>query len=173
MPTVALRSLLLAGIAAVSTHEPVRPAAKAALNAVKLHLALTVWIVASAAVGALAWAFGAAAEVVAQASALAMAPALAGLVLAPLLERAAAALAFVAIWLLAATGLTASGGGAMSPLATLFALAPLWPLAIGRPWSVRVGAVSLLLYAAAAALALWEPRPTALLGGFQIGRAHV
>ncbi|MDX2274667.1 MAG: HAMP domain-containing sensor histidine kinase [Hyphomonadaceae bacterium] len=114
----------------------------------------------------MAWGLGADPVVLGEAVALAIAPGLAGLVLLPWLDRPAPALALLATWMLAATGLVAGGGGVLSPLATLFAVAPALALGLGRNWAAESGAAAVLAYAAGAGLALLAPEPAILLGPF-------
>jgi cell cycle sensor histidine kinase DivJ len=101
-----------------------------------------------------------------EATALAIAPALSTLILLPQLGRRGTALVVLATWMLAAIGLLAGSGGALSPLAVLFVLPPVLALALGRRWTAEAGAASLLAYAAGAGLALLMPAPVVLLGPF-------
>jgi signal transduction histidine kinase len=81
------------------------------------------------------------------------APTLAGFILTPWLhKRRWADLGFIAVWIVAAAGLIAGAGGAASPLAALVVLGPVWALVLGR-WVAEAGALAVLAYAAAAALA--------------------
>jgi signal transduction histidine kinase len=107
--------------------------------------------------GVLAWLNGGERSAVAQASALAMAPALAGFILAPQLGRKAVDLGFLGAWVLAAIGLVAGSGGATSPLACLFAVLPALALALGRRWAPEAGAGGVMAYAGAAVIALGAP----------------
>ncbi len=59
-----------------------------------------------------------------------------------------------------AVGLCAGSGGALSPLAASFAIAPALALALRRRWAPEAGAAAVLGYAAAAALALTSPAPS-------------
>lgn len=148
----ALRSLLLAGHAPVSTQQAVssaaRPAAKAAPNRARLGLALWAWLGAVVLVGALGWVSGAERTALGGGVALMAAPALAGFLLLPwlgALRRADAGL--IAAWLLAGAGLVAGSGGAGSPLAAALVLGPGWALALQRPWAAGAGAAAVLAYA--------------------------
>lgn len=114
-------------------------------------------MLAVAAAGLLAWLNGGERSVVAGASALAMAPALAGFILIPLLGRPRADIGWLAVWLLAAIGLVAGSGGALSPLACLFAAPPALALALGRRWAPEAGAAAVMGYAGAAVFALGLP----------------
>lgn len=96
---------------------------------------------------------GAERSAAAGASALAMAPALAGFILIPRLGQKAVDVGLLAVWLLAAIGLAAGTGGALSPLAAMFAVPPALALALGRRWAPEAGAAGVLGYAAAAVLA--------------------
>ena len=150
----------------MSTQQPVRRAAFAAPNAVTLALAFCIWLVSVILIGLLAYVFGADAATLGGAVALALAPALAGLILLPMLNGAFATFALIATWLLAATGLVAGGGGAFSPMVALFAIAPALTFVAQRAWAAEVGAAAVLAYACAAALALLAREPAALLGPF-------
>jgi signal transduction histidine kinase len=101
-----------------------------------------------------AWLTGAEREAVAGAAALSIAPALAGFILLPWLGEWRVDAALLVIWLLSATGLAAASGGAASPLASAFAIAPALTVALGRPWAAEAGAGAVLGYALAAGLAL-------------------
>jgi signal transduction histidine kinase len=107
--------------------------------------------------GLLAWLNGGERSAIAGASALAMAPALAGFILGPQLGRKSVDFGFLAAWVLAAIGLVAGSGGALSPLATLFAAPPALALALGRRWAPEAGAAGVMAYAAAAVFALGAP----------------
>ena len=95
MPSVALRTLLLAELrtllladnSPVSTQQPLRRAPKAAANAAGLALAFLSWIIAVVLVGVLAWLGGAEPRALAEATALALAPGVAGLALLPRREE--------------------------------------------------------------------------------------
>jgi signal transduction histidine kinase len=112
---------------------------------------------AVAGAGLSAWLNGGERSAVAGASALALAPALAGFILVPRLGRKWVDVGFLASWLLAAIGLVTGSGGALSPLATLFAVPPALALALGRRWAPEAGAAAVLSYAAAAVLARGAP----------------
>jgi len=118
-----------------------------------MALACWFWLTAAAVGGVLAWISGAERHAVAGATALALAPALTGFLLLPRLGRRWVDAVFLAVWLLMASGLAAGCGGATSPLAAAFAIAPAMALALGRPWAPETGAVAVLAYALAAALA--------------------
>jgi signal transduction histidine kinase len=107
--------------------------------------------------GLLAWLNGGERSAIAGASALAMAPALAGFILGAQLGRKSVDFGFLAAWVLAAIGLVAGSGGALSPLATLFAAPPALALALGRRWAPEAGAAGVMAYAAAAVFALGAP----------------
>jgi cell cycle sensor histidine kinase DivJ len=64
------------------------------------------------------------------------------------------------------TGLVAGTGGASSPLAAGFAIAPALVLALGRRWAPEAGAAAVLGYAMAAALAALYPPPASVLGAY-------
>ncbi|HYD71900.1 MAG TPA: hypothetical protein VEF55_02085, partial [Candidatus Binatia bacterium] len=107
--------------------------------------------------GLLAWLNGGERSAVAGASALAMAPALAGFILVPQLGRKAVDLGWLSAWVLAAIGLAAGSGGALSPLAVLFAVPPALALALDRRWAPEAGAAGVMAYAGAAVFALNLP----------------
>jgi len=107
--------------------------------------------------GVLAWLNGGERSAIAGASALAMGPALAGFLLLPRLGQKTVDIGWLAAWLLAAIGLVAGSGGALSPLATLFAVPPALALALGRRWAPEAGAAGVMGYAVAAVLALGAP----------------
>lgn len=99
----------------------------------------------------------------AEAAALAFAPALAGFILLPRLTEPIARLGLLAVWLVSAAGLTAGTGGVFSPVAAMFAIPPALALALGSRWAPEAGAASVLSYPAAAALAgFWAIEPGAL-----------
>lgn len=150
----------------MSTHTELRPAVKAALNAVCLIWLFLAWVFASAVTGGIAWLAGGDLELLGEATALAIAPALSGLILAPWLEQRLPALALIAAWQLTAVGLLAGSGGALSPLVIMFILPPILALALGRRWVVGAGAVTVLAYAGASGLALLAREPVILLGAF-------
>lgn len=120
-------------------------------------LALWFWLLAVAGAGVLAWLNGAERSAVAAASALGMAPALAGFILVPQLGRKAVDIGLLASWVIASIGLVAGSGGALSPLAALFAVHPALALALGRRWAPEAGAAGVLGYAGAAVFALGLP----------------
>jgi signal transduction histidine kinase len=120
-------------------------------------MALWLWLASVAICGLLAWLNGGERSAVAGASALAMAPALAGFILVPQLGRKAVDLGFLTAWVLAGIGLVAGSGGAFSPLAVLFAVPPALALALGRRWAPEAGAAGVMGYAAAAVFALGLP----------------
>ena len=86
-----------------------------------------------------------------------MAPALAGFILVPQLGRKAVDLGLLASWVIAGVGLVAGSGGALSPLATLFAVPPALAMALGRRWAPEAGAAGVMGYAGAAVFALGVP----------------
>lgn len=152
MSPSALRSLLLAGDVSVSTQRAVTLGVKAAPYA-SLALACWIWLLAASAIGLLAWANGGERTAVAAGAALALAPALTGLILLPKLGSQWAALSYLVVWVLMAIGLAAGSGGAASPLAVTLVIAPAMALALGRPWAPEAGAAAVLGYALAAWLA--------------------
>ncbi|GAM98844.1 two-component sensor histidine kinase PleC [alpha proteobacterium U9-1i] len=117
-------------------------------------------------VGVAAWAAGANPHDLGRGVALAVAPALAGFILAPALGERFAAGALLVAWLLSATVLAAATGGALSPLAAMFALVITITVMLDRRWTAEVGAVSVLAYAAAAWLATRSESAIAPLGAF-------
>jgi len=92
---------------------------------------LWAWLGATALVCTTAGAFGGNWKSVAYAAIIAVAPALVGLILLARFRRALMRGYFVFAWLVSAAMLTASGGGAGSPMAALFAVAPVFAFAIG------------------------------------------
>lgn len=152
MSPSALRSLLLASDVSVSTQRAVTLGAKAAPYAAQA-LACWIWLLGAAAIGLLAWLNGGERTAVAAGVALAMAPALTGLILLPRLGSRWAALSYIAVWVLMAIGLVAGSGGVSSPLATALTIGPVIALALGRPWAAEIGAMAVLGYALAAWLA--------------------
>lgn len=141
----------------MSTQSAVRPPAKAAPYAVILLIAHCFWLGAAALAGLLAWANGAERAASAGATALTLAPALAGLIVFPQLGRTWTDAGLIGAWLLTAIGLAAGTGGALSPLASAFAIPPAMALALGRRWAPEAGAAAVLGYAAAAVLAGGAP----------------
>lgn len=167
MGPIALRSLLLAGLPKVSTQHAVSPtpnaAAKAAPYAKRLALGLWAWTAVIVVIGLLAWRNGGEASAVAAAGALALAPAFTGFGLLPWLCRAKWADAgLISVWIVTAAGLVAGGGGAASPLASAFIIAPALALALGRRWIPEAAAASVIAYAAGAGFALLAHEPTQL-----------
>ncbi|MGE0596608.1 MAG: sensor histidine kinase [Hyphomonadaceae bacterium] len=124
------------------------------------------WIIAVIVVAFGARLSGGDARMVAGATALALAPGVAGFILLPWLEQRGPALALVSIWFVAAVGLVSGAGGAMSPLAVLFALVPTQAAALRLPWIGYAGAAAVLGYALASVLALGASSPVVLLGAF-------
>jgi signal transduction histidine kinase len=120
-------------------------------------LACWFWLIAVAGTGVLAWLNGAERSAVAGAAALAMAPALAGFILVPRLGQVWTDAGWLVVWLVAAVGLAAGAGGALSPLAALFIIPPALALALGRRWAPEAGAAGVLGYAASAAFAMRAP----------------
>jgi signal transduction histidine kinase len=106
--------------------------------------------------------FGGAPADVAGALALAASPAFAGFLLLPRLGERWADAGFIAVWALMATGLAAGAGGAASPLSASFATLPAVAIALGRRWAPEAGAVAVIGYAAASALALVQTPPLRL-----------
>ncbi len=96
--------ILLADMKTVSTQQDVTLAAKAAPHALALVPALWGWMAVLVAVAILSWMQGGTAGAIAGATALGLAPALAGFVLAPRLDEGWAAAGLVG-------GLAACGGG--------------------------------------------------------------
>lgn len=117
-------------------------------------------------VGVCAWAAGGQIQAVAEGTALALSPAVAGFILLPVVSERSGAMALLAFWLLSIGVLVAGAGGALSPIAAGFAVPLALTLTLGRRWAAEVGAASVLTYAAAAALALRSGEPVALLGAF-------
>ena len=66
-------------------------------------------------------------------------------------------LGWLSAWVLAAIGLAAGSGGALSPLAVLFAVPPALALALDRRWAPEAGAAGVMAYAGAAVFALNLP----------------
>jgi signal transduction histidine kinase len=96
-----------------------------------LALTLWLWMAASALICVAAWRFGAAADRIAALAAVALTPSVTGFILLPRFMRAWARFYFLGAWVLAAAMLTALGGGAASPMAAVFILAPAYALALG------------------------------------------
>jgi signal transduction histidine kinase len=134
----------------------------------RTHFARACWCWLAAAVFAAlcAWLTGGERENVAAATALALAPALAGFIFLPRLGEWRVDMGLIAIWLLTATGLIAGCGGAASPLASALAIAPAMALALGRAWVLEVGACAVLAYALAAYLAGVDGAPARALGAY-------
>ncbi len=104
---------------------------------------------------------------VAGAAALALAPALIGFTLLPWSGHRSGALCLVLAWIVAATGLVAGTGGAVSPLAASLLIGPSLALALGR-WTRIAGMTAVVGYLVAAYLAPMDvgselgPLPTLL-----------
>lgn len=166
MTPVTLRSLLLAGHCSVSTQQAVTLAPKAAVGPVRLLWACWAWLIGVAGTAILAGFQGADRRALAGVAGLAIAPALAGFILAPRLGQARIDVGLLAVWVLAATGLVAGSGGALSPLTAMFAIAPALSLALGRSWAPEAGAAAVLGYAGAAGIAAWRGGAASALGPF-------
>ncbi len=113
-----------------------------------------------------AWFTGAERAMLASATALAIAPALAGFIFLPRLGEWRIDAALIATWLLTATGLIAGSGGAGSPLAIGLAIVPAMTLALGRAWALETGVCAVLAYACAAALASFNNSVAGALGAY-------
>jgi len=156
MPPGALRSLLPDGRLPVSTKLHVTSGLSAATAARgDLIVALWCWLAAALGLSLIALANGADLGATASALALLAAPAFAGFVLAQRLGAPAAALALIASWLAMGVGLTASAGGAFTPLAASLAIAPALTALVRREWVVWAAATAVLAYPLAAALGMW------------------
>jgi len=131
-----------------------------------LVLACWFWLIAVTGTAALTWAGGADVRGVAAMAALAIAPALTGFILSPHVRRGWIAAGFIAVWIIVAAGLVAGTGGAGSPLAAMFAVAPALALALGRRWAAEAGAGAVLGYAAGAGASLMDTAARAQLGAF-------
>jgi signal transduction histidine kinase len=127
--------------------------------------ALWAWMGAVVLVGVLAWVHGGNANAVAGAVALALAPALAGFILAPRLDEGWAATGFIAAWLLASAGLVAGTGGATSPLAASVLMAPALVYALGCGKLAEASAGAVLAYVGGAIIA-WQFGRTEPVGAF-------
>lgn len=145
-----------------STQLPVTRPAIAAPNAVALARALWAWLVLVVGIGLLSWLSGGHAPAVAGATALALAPAMAGFILLPRLRETWAAAGLVAVWLLAAIGLTAGTGGAASPLAASLLIAPALVFVLRLDSVLETAFAAALGYGAAEALSLAFPGAPAL-----------
>ncbi len=99
-----------------------------------------------------------------------MAPSLTGFILLPHLGGRAADMGFLLVWLVTATGLAAGSGGAASPLAAAFLIAPALAVALGRAWAPEAGAGAVLGFALAEALSRFQGED---LGFFPQGLAVV
>lgn len=150
-----------------------RPTAADEPDAVTIALALWAWLAASVLVALAAWAAGAEIAPLGEALALAIAPALGGFVLLPVLGGWVGAAALMLVWALAVMGLVAGSGGALSPLVAAFAIVPAWTGVLRRGWAAEAGAVSVLGYAAASGLSLLDTEPAAPLGAFPEAMAVV
>lgn len=133
-----------------------------------------VWLAGVTACALIAWGAGADRRSVAEATALAVAPAWAGFVVLPWLRRRWAALGWVAVWLLAVAGLVAGTGGAASPLAAGLLIPPAIAAVAARSWLAPAGvgaAIGLAAgfwlsrYAPAGQLGAYAP----LMAAFSIG----
>lgn len=151
-----LRSLLLAVCLSVSTQHAENSPANAAPRPVLLALACWFWLAGVVLAALLAHANGAERGDVAAATALAVAPALAGFMLLPRLGSKWGALSWLLVWLTSLTGLVAGTGGAASPLAAGLLIVPATALALGRTWAPEAGAAAVLGFALAAYLARFD-----------------
>lgn len=156
----------------MSTQQAVTAAADAAPERA-LALACWVWLAGAAVAGLGAWALGANGRLVAEATALAIAPAWAGFVVLPWLRRRWAALGWVAVWVLAVTGLVAGTGGAASPLVVALLVAPVIAGRLSQGWLAGAGLAAVIGFGAAIWLSRYAP-PTStglfapLLAAFSI-----
>lgn len=163
MSATTLRSLLLASGLSVSTQHAANSPPIAAPNTAGLMLAFWIWLISAVFVGFLSLANGAERSAIAAATALAIAPSLAGFTLFLRLGRRTADAGLLGVWLTALTGLVAGTGGAASPLAAGLLIVPALATALGRPWAPEAGAAAVLGYALAAFLARYE---SSVLGPF-------
>jgi signal transduction histidine kinase len=159
----ALRSLLLAGGAPVSTQDAVTGDANAAPEAVRALCAAWIWLSASVILALIAWVNGLQPSLAAALFAIAAFPAFSTFVLLPALNRAAGAALSLSIWLASVTVLVAATGGVASPLAVGFLIVLAQCIALNRAWVAEAGAAAVLAYASAA---LIGARNGALPGDF-------
>ncbi len=115
-----------------------------------LTMAFWVWLAVTPTVGLFAAALGADARAVAISAAFALAPAAAGLALLPVLPRDWAQAGLLGAWLVGATGLAATTGGAFSPLAVSFIIPAALARLVAPHWFFRTGAAAVFCYALAA-----------------------
>jgi signal transduction histidine kinase len=108
----------------------------------RLGLTFAAWIGATFLVSVAAWLMGAELLSVCEAAVLAISPAVAGFILLNCLSERWARSYVVLAWALAATMLTASSGGAMSPASTLFVAAPAIALVVGGARLIAIGALA-------------------------------
>jgi signal transduction histidine kinase len=130
----------------VSTQHAVTQSATATQA---LGWAFAAWQAAVVLAGLAAWVAGANLDAVAGASALALAPGLAGLALLPRLGEKLARTILLTVWLSAPGALIAGAGGAASPMAACLAIAPALCAALGWRRAPEAGAAALFVYAVA------------------------
>lgn len=114
--------------------------------------------------GVLSWLGGAEISPIAGATALAVAPAVAGFLLLPRCGQDGVAAGLAGVWLLAAVGLSAGAGAAWSPLAVMFVIPPALAAMMRRTWIAEMGAISVLGFVGASFLA--DGADTEALGPF-------
>jgi signal transduction histidine kinase len=132
---------------------------------ISLLVAFWLWLLGGIGAGLLSWASGAEISPVAAATALTVAPAVAGFLLLPRFNQKRVCIGLLGIWLLAGIGLAAGTGGAGSPLVVIFLVAPVLAALMGRPWVAETSAAAALAFVLAAGLAGLDPT-----GGEALGR---
>lgn len=136
-------------IAVARNADPQRPVNPAAADAI--NFALAAWMTGVVIVCLFASLLGAPARAAALAAALALAPALVTLLLAPRSGENAAASILLGSWIAAASSAVALTGGALSPLAVLFALPTAFAFRLfSRARAMETLAMSIAGYAVAA-----------------------
>ncbi|MBY0562867.1 MAG: HAMP domain-containing histidine kinase [Hyphomonadaceae bacterium] len=152
----------------MSTQQAVTAASRWSLG-VRLAAVCWLWLAGATACGLLAWALGADSRLMAEATALAVAPAWAGFVALPWLKHRWAARGWLAVWVLTITGLAAGTGGASSPLAAGFLVPPAIAMLVLSRSTLGAGVAAL----AAFGLAIWLSRfaPDADLGVYAAAMA--
>ena len=166
MSPLALRSLLLADSAPVSTQDAVTAGANTAPEAVRSAVAAWIWLAIAVVFAAIASVNGLQPRLAAALFAIAAFPALSTFVLLPTLNRAAGAALSLSVWLASVTVLTAATGGAASPLAVGFLVVLAQCIALNRAWVPEVGAAAVLAYASAALIGAQGGAPAQDFGGW-------
>lgn len=153
MSPIALRSLLLVSGLPVSTQDAVTSLRKAAPETVRTAFAAWIWLSTSVVLALIAWVNGLQPSLAAALFAIAATPSLAIFLLLPALNADWGAAVVLSVWLASVIVLVAVTGGAASILTAGFVVVLAQSVAVRRAWVAEAGAVVVLAYVGAAAIA--------------------